>query len=94
MGQLSQSLIIFLCIFGAACATVLGYAVHRFYSGKKVDDTEEEFNQRRTEQDQYMAELRDKHRGEIIMDLRMDRRAERKDAVRYTYSESAMSPGP
>lgn len=45
--------------------------------GQKLADPEEEFNQRRTEQDQYMAELREKYREGMILDLRAERRAEK-----------------
>lgn len=60
----------------------MGYAVHHFFTGQKETDSDEEFNQRRTEQDQYMAELRDKYREGMILDLRAERRTE-KNGVRY-----------
>lgn len=74
MGQLDKQLVIFLCIFGAACVVVIGYAVHRFCVGQKASEDDEEFNQRHNEQDQYMAELREKYREGIMMDLKSVRR--------------------
>lgn len=74
MASLSNELIIFLSIFGAACTVVVGYAVHRFFLGQKASDDPEEFNQRNLEQDQYMAELREKYREGIVVELRSERR--------------------
>lgn len=74
MASLSNGLIIFLSVFGAACTVVVGYAVHRFFSGQKESEDPEEFNQRNVEQDQYMSELREKYREGIIVELRSERR--------------------
>lgn len=82
MAELSEELIIFLSIFGAACFVVIGYAFYRLGLFGKTGDLEEtDFNQRNTEQDLYMAELREKYREGMFMEARYGRHQSRQQPI-------------
>ena len=68
----SPPIVVLLCICGAAAVVCMGVAVHKLYT--RDDPEGKSFNQRSVEQDQYMAELRQKYLDSIYHDMRGGRR--------------------
>ena len=66
-------IVVLICIFGAAAVVCMGMAVQKLY-GSKGDPGEKSFNQRSNDQDQYMAELRQKYVDDMYRDNRGGRR--------------------
>lgn len=72
---ISNNLVILICIVGAATVVLVGFAFHRgtkslaIFKGKSSDG----FNERDVEQDQYMAEVRERYRMHILGDFKPQR---------------------
>ncbi|KAJ9663974.1 hypothetical protein H2198_000477 [Neophaeococcomyces mojaviensis] len=67
-----NNVVILIVIIGAAATALMGYALHRLLGGAAPED--EAFNERNTEQDRYMAELRDSYRNAIMRDAGVNHR--------------------
>lgn len=70
-GALPDSVVVLLCILGAAAATTIGYAVQRTF--RKLDFEYADFNQKKPDQEAYMREVRRRNQMLAIGEARPPR---------------------